>query len=108
VNADPYRGTPLIWAATKGRIAAARWLIEHGAEVNQRATFGGPSHGKGVTALHLAAQSGQLAMVKFLLDRGAEPTIRDELYGGTALGWAEHGEAMDVVAYLKAAREVTG
>ena len=102
VDADPYRGTPLIWAATKGRIAAARWLIEHGANVNQRATFGGPSHGQGVTALHLAAQSGQLEMVRFLLDRGADPTIKDDLYGGTALGWAEHGEAMDVVAYLKA------
>ena len=108
VNADPYRGTPLIWAATKGRIAAAKWLIAHGADVNQRATFGGPSHGQGVTALHLAAQSGHVEMVKFLLERGADPTIKDELYDGTALGWAEHGEAMDVVAYLKASREVTG
>jgi ankyrin repeat protein len=107
VGADPYRGTPLIWAATKGRIAAAKWLIEHGAAVNQRATFGGPSHGQGVTALHLAAQSGQLEMVKFLLDRGADATLKDDLYGGTALGWAEHGEAADVVAYLKVAREVT-
>lgn len=102
VDADPYRGTPLIWAAAKGRIAAAMWLIAHGADVNQRATFGGPSHGQGVTALHLAAQSGQLEMVKFLLDRGADPTIGDELYGGTALGWAEHGGAIDVVACLKA------
>ena len=108
VDADPYRGTPLIWAAAKGRIAASRWLIEHGADVNQRATFGGPSHGQGVTALHLAAQSGQLEMVKLLLERGANPTIKDDLYGGTALGWAEHGEALDVVAYLKASREVAG
>ena len=102
LDADPYRGTPLIWAATKGRIAAAKWLIAHGADVNQRATFGGPSHGQGVTALHLAAQSRQLEMVNFLLDRGADPTLKDDLYGGTALGWAEHGEAINVVAYPKA------
>lgn len=107
VDADPYRGTPLIWAAAKGRIAAAKWLIAHGADVNQRATFGGPSHGQGVTALHLAAQSGKLEVVKFLLERGADPTIKDELYGGTALGWAEHGEAADVVAYLKASNGPT-
>ena len=107
VNADPYRGTPLIWAAAKGRLAAARWLIEHAADVNQRATFGGPSHGQGVTALHIAAQSGQLEMVKFLLERAADPTIKDELYHGTALGWAEHGGATGVVAYLNASREAT-
>ena len=102
VDTDPYRGTPLIWAAANGRTAAAKWLIAHGADVNQRATFGGPSHGQGVTALHLAAQSGQLEMVKFLIDCGGDPSIKDELYGGTALGWAEHGEAADVVAHLEA------
>jgi ankyrin repeat protein len=105
VAADPYRGTPLVWAAANGRIAAARWLIEHGADVDQRATFGGPAHGRGVTALHLAAQSGRLEMVRFLLERGADPTIRDELYDGTALGWAEHGGAADVVAHLESLHE---
>jgi hypothetical protein len=34
---------------------------------NLRATFGGPSHGSGVNALHLAAQDDQVAMVELLL-----------------------------------------
>jgi ankyrin repeat protein len=55
VDADPYRGTPLIWAAANGRVEPVRALIELGADPNQRGTFGGPSHGEGVTAIHLAA-----------------------------------------------------
>ncbi|MGH2346359.1 MAG: ankyrin repeat domain-containing protein, partial [Chloroflexota bacterium] len=72
VNADPYRGTPLIWATVKRRLEAAAWLLDQGADVNRRATFGGPSHGEGVTALHLAAQNGDVDTVRFLLDRGAD------------------------------------
>ncbi|HST58132.1 MAG TPA: ankyrin repeat domain-containing protein, partial [Longimicrobium sp.] len=60
IDADPYRGTPLLWAASCGRLETAGWLLDQGADANQRATFGGPSHGEGVTALHLAAQQGDL------------------------------------------------
>jgi ankyrin repeat protein len=44
-----------------------------------------------VTALHLAAQDGHLEAIEALLELGADPTVRDELYDGTAAGWAEHG-----------------
>jgi ankyrin repeat protein len=56
VNAVPYRGTPLLWATYSDQVDAARWLIDHGANVNLRHDFGGRDHGKGATALHLAAQ----------------------------------------------------
>lgn len=102
VDADPYRGTPLIWAAANGRLKAARWLLDHGADVNRRATFGGPSHGNGVTALHLAAQNDHSEMVELLLARAGDPTIRDALYDGTAEGWAEHGGAQRALATLRA------
>ena len=108
VAADPYRGTALTWAVRGGRLDAAGWLIDHGADVNQRATFGGLGHGKGVTALHIAAQAGRLEMVKLLISRGADPTIRDELYGGTAAGWAEHGGALDILAWLRELPEGPG
>jgi ankyrin repeat protein len=91
LDADPYRGTPLTWAACNGRVAAVRRLVELGADVNARGTFGGPDHGQGVTALHLAGQSGQSEAVETLLELGANPTIRDTIHGGTPAGWAQHG-----------------
>jgi ankyrin repeat protein len=100
VEADPYRGTPLTWAAANGRVEAVRRLVELGADPNRRSTFGGPSHGEGVTALHLAAQSGQEAAVDLLLELGADPGIRDALYDGTAAGWATHGCRPDLAERL--------
>ena len=91
LDADPYRGTPLSWAAANGRVAAIRCLVELGADVNQPTTFGGPSHGQGVYALHLAAQAGQEAAIDVLLELGADPTLQDGLYHGDAAGWAAHG-----------------
>ena len=88
VDADPYRGTALTWAAAKGRVDSIRTLVELGAGLDQRGTFGGPSHGEGVTAIHLAAQSGQRDAVAALLELGADPLIQDKLHGGNALGWA--------------------
>ena len=101
VDADPYRGTPLIWAAANGRVDAARWLLDRGAPVNQRATFGGPTHGEGVTALHLAAQNDRVEMIELLLARGADPSIQDALYQSTPEGWAEHESAHRAAAALR-------
>lgn len=73
---------------------------ELGADPNQRGTFGGPSHGQGVTAIQLAAQSGQRDAVVALLGAGADPLITDDLHGGTALGWARvggHEELADIL-----------
>jgi ankyrin repeat protein len=100
VDADPYRGTALAWAAVNGHADAVRTLVERGADPNQRGTFGGPSHGQGVTAIHLAAQAGRREAVVALLDLGADPLILDELHGGSALGWARfsgHSELADVL-----------
>ncbi len=91
LEADPYRGTPLTWAAANGRVASLRALIELGADPNGRGTFGGPSHGEGVTPIHLAAQSGQREAVAALLELGADPQLTDDLHGGNARGWARVG-----------------
>jgi ankyrin repeat protein len=91
VDADPYRGTPLTWAAVNGHVDAVRRLVGLGADPNGRGTFGGPDHGEGVTALHLAAQAGRTEAVEALLALGADPTIRDAMHGGDAAGWAEFG-----------------
>lgn len=100
VDADPYRGTALTWAAANGRVASIRTLVELGADPDQRGTFGGPSHGEGVTAIHLAAQSGQRDAVTALLDLGADPLIKDKLHGGNARGWAHVGGHEDLASIL--------
>ncbi|WP_116051330.1 ankyrin repeat domain-containing protein [Amycolatopsis palatopharyngis] len=90
LDADVYRGTALTWAAACGRVAAVRRLLALEADPDRRGTFGGPSHGEGVTALHLAAQHGAVDVIEALLEAGADRTIRDELHDGDAASWAEH------------------
>ena len=102
IDADPYRGTPLIWAAARNRTQAGAWLLDHGAEVNRKATFGGSTHGQGITALHIAAQSGHMAMVKLLIARGADPSVQDDLYHSTPEGGANYFGQLEVRDYLRA------
>lgn len=101
LDADPYRGTPLIWAAVCNRLETAEWLVNHGATVNLKATFGGLTHGRGITALHLAAQYGHLAMVKLLIRCGADPKIKDDLYQSDAAGSANFFGQVSVRDYLR-------
>lgn len=68
--------------------------------MNQRGTFGGLSHGKGITALHVAAQPGHIAVVKLLVERKADVSAKDDLYGATPAGWAEHSNRIAVRDYL--------
>ena len=105
LDADPYRGTPLIWAAVCNRMETAAWLIDHGATVNRKATFGGLTHGQGITALHMAAQSGHLGMVKLLIERGADSSIEDDLYHGDAEGAANFFGQVAVRDYLRDLRK---
>ena len=100
LDRDVYRGTPLAWAAACGRSAAIRRLVELGVDPNQDTTFGGPDHGVGVTALHLAAQNGDLDTIRTLLELGADPMREDGLYHATPAGWAEHGGHAEAVALI--------
>ncbi|WP_232791703.1 MULTISPECIES: ankyrin repeat domain-containing protein [Amycolatopsis] len=88
LNADVYRGTALTWAAACGRSAATETLLSL-ANVNHIGTFGGPRHGVGVTALHLAAQSNRLDVIELLANAGTDLTARDALWDSTPEGWAE-------------------
>lgn len=105
VSADVYRGTALTWAAAVDRAEAIERLVVLGADPDQRATFGGPSHGEGVTALHIAAQAGNAAAVDALLAAGADPSLRDALHDGPASGWARHGGHAALAERLAAPRD---
>lgn len=101
LDADPYRGTALTWAAVCNRTETAALLIDHGATVNHKATFGGLTHGQGITALHMASQYGHLPMVKLLIERGADPSVLDDLYHGDAEGAANYFGQTAVADYLR-------
>jgi ankyrin repeat protein len=101
VNADPYRGTPLIWAAACNRVETVVWLLDHGANINQKATFGGLTHGQGITALHMAAQNGHMRVVKLMVERGADRSVQDDLYQSTAEGGAAYFGRNEVRDYLR-------
>ena len=102
VNANPYRGPPLLWAVYDDRVNAAAWLLDHGADPDLRHDFGGAGHGNSAVAMHLAAQNGSLKCLELFLERGADSTIRDAAFGGTPLGWAQHAGTESSVALLTA------
>ena len=72
---------PLIWAAERKQLAAAKLLLDAGAMVNAP----GPWHNS--TALHHAAGAGDLEMCTLLLDRGANVRATTK-QKDTPLHWA--------------------
>ncbi|KAK3299526.1 ankyrin repeat-containing domain protein, partial [Chaetomium fimeti] len=81
----PINGTPLHWAAAKGRSRAVRLLLSRGAlsDIGMRDQ-------DGLTPLHTAAYNSNAAAVQTLLDLGADPDATDE-YGRQPLHWAVIG-----------------
>jgi ankyrin repeat protein len=55
-----------------------------------RGTFGGLTHGQGITPLHLAAEKGNAATAAVLMRAGADRSIKEELYQGDPAGWATY------------------
>ena len=67
-----------MWAAAFGRTDAVRALLAAGRRPERRARrSAAPTHGEGVTPLHLAAQGGHVDAIELLLEAGADPTLRD-------------------------------
>jgi ankyrin repeat protein len=79
--------------------------LDHGANINQKATFGGLTHGQGITALHMASQNGHMAVVKLLVERGADRSIKDDLYQSTAEGGAAYFGQNKARDYLRSLDE---
>ena len=85
-----------VYACMHGHVAAAKLLLEKGADVN--AIPGGFDYSG--TALHYAALNGHRDMVEFLIAQGADARVKDTKVGATAAGWAEHGGHDEIKKYL--------
>jgi ankyrin repeat protein len=82
LNAKMERGwigfTPLIKASCEGHVKVVRWLVDHGAAIDEQDDRGG-------TALWWASAKGHCATVRMLVERGADPNIATNLISGS--GW---------------------
>jgi ankyrin repeat protein len=95
-GADRHRALAL--AAQSGRLEVVRLLLDAGEDPNRYNPKGTHAHS---TPLHQAVWSGYDAVVRLLVERGARLDIKDTIYQGTPLGWAEYGGRTDIAAYLR-------
>jgi ankyrin repeat protein len=95
---DESRHRALALAVMRGHVEVARLLLEAGIDPSRRNPDGFHGH---ATPLHHAAHAGYLDMVKLLVRHGAPLDVRDTLWQGTPLGWAEHGEQDAIAAFLR-------
>ena len=86
--------------AKRNNLAAARWLLEHGADVSGLWDHWDST----VTALHLAIMENHPDMVRLLLDAGADTYIKDSKHDSDAMGWAEFFERRQLVDMVARAR----
>jgi len=82
-------------AAAAGNIDGVRTMLDVGWDIDTRNVVWAE------TPVHRAAFHGNLELVKLLVNRGADLTITDRTYHSTPLGWAQHGEATEVIGYFR-------
>lgn len=87
----------LVLAALRGKADALAKVIDLGVELNAPCA-NLYSH---ATALHHAVYSGELEAVKVLVEAGAALDVKDAIYDGTPLGWAEYGKQVEIADFLR-------
>jgi hypothetical protein len=92
------RHIALALAAQHGHADIVRILLDAGEDPNRYNPDGFHSHS---TPLHQAALAGHFGVVRVLVEGGARLDIRDRIYDGTPLGWADHGRQNEIAEYLK-------
>ena len=89
----PTAGLAVVECAALGETSLLLALLDAGVPVDAR-------RDDGATALHQAAIDGNAALVDVLLARGANPQLRDNVFDGTASGWANAGGHADLARHL--------
>jgi ribosomal protein S18 acetylase RimI-like enzyme len=81
----PGGGPPLAVAVVTGRAEVADWILARRADLASA-----PVEPRGGTLLHVAVEWDDEAMLRVALAHRADPTVRDPMWNGTPLDWAEH------------------
>jgi ankyrin repeat protein len=92
------RHSALALAAQHGHADVVRVLLDAGEDPNRYNPEGHHSHS---TPLHQAIWSEKLDVVQLLVERGARLDMKDLVYEGTPLGWAEYGGKKEIAEYLR-------
>src|SRR5262249_7809761 len=92
------RHRALALAAALGQVEAVRLLLDAGEDPNRFNPKGTHAHS---TPLHQAVWSNHMHVVKLLIERGARLDIKDTVWSGTPLGWAEYGGRKEIAEYLR-------
>jgi hypothetical protein len=91
------RHRALALAAAHGRAEITRRLLDAGEDPDRYNPDGLHAHS---TPLHQAALAGHDAVVRLLVERGARLDIKDTIYQGTPLEWAEYGGRHEIARFL--------
>jgi ankyrin repeat protein len=97
IGADGADTIALHLAVSKHNAGTVRWLIDHKVDVNAKRVLWDCNH----TALHMTAADGNTEIARMLLDAGADPSIHDDKYDNTPLGWAEFCEQPQIAQLLR-------
>jgi ankyrin repeat protein len=87
----------LLIAVSRRDADGVRWLIDHKVDVNAKRVMWDCNQ----TALHMTAADGNVEIARMLLDAGADPSIHDDKYDNTPLGWAEFCQHPQIAALLR-------
>jgi ankyrin repeat protein len=95
---DIDRHRALALGSQLGHADVVRVLLDAGEDPSRYNPEGNHGHS---TPLHQAALAGREAVVRLLVERGARLDIRDKIYEGTPLGWAEYGNQPAIAGFLR-------
>jgi ankyrin repeat protein len=99
------RHRALALAAQLGHVDIVRLLLDAGEDPDRYNPQGLHAH---ATPLHQAVWAGHEPVVRLLVERGARLDVKDTLYEGTPLGWAEYGGRAEIAAYLRSRGQAAG